>query len=99
MAGQIALLNIRSVPGWLLTAPFVWFLAVGILITRLGLLARISFFLLVGFILYAPLTVDFARWYASYSAATLVLVLLFTLFAFKTALVGRKLFKTDLFEK
>jgi hypothetical protein len=78
--------------------PFLYFLSLTISITRLGLLAGISFFFVFGLEIEAPLTFDFSRWYAPYSAATLVLVLLLALFAFKTALGSRKLFRTDLFE-
>jgi multidrug transporter EmrE-like cation transporter len=63
-----------------------------------GLLSGIFFFSVFWLLLQAPLTFDFSRWYAPYGAATLALVLLLALFAFKTALGSRKLFKTDLFE-
>jgi serine/threonine-protein kinase len=75
----------------------VFMLALAICITRFGLLAGIFSYCVFWLLFPAPLTFDFSRWYAPYSAATLVLVLLLALFAFKTALGSRKLFKTDLF--
>jgi hypothetical protein len=76
----------------------ILFLVLAIFITRFGLLAGVFSYSVHMLLVGAPLTFDFSRWYAPYSAATFVLVLLLALFAFKTALGSQKLFRTDLFE-
>jgi uncharacterized membrane protein (DUF441 family) len=62
---------------------------------RFGVLAFVIYPLVTGALASFPLTTDFSTWYAGSTIFALAVVLALTAYAFRTAVAGRPLFKTQ----
>jgi hypothetical protein len=65
---------------------------------RFGVLAFAAFVLTQGMLFVFPATTDLTTWYAGTTLFVYTVVLVLAGYAFHTAVAGRPLFKSDLFE-
>ena len=64
-------------------------------LVRIGLVATMSAYLILGELTFHPLTLDFSTWYAGSTLIPLLLVVVITLFGFFTSLGGQSLIRDD----